>query len=190
MKILILNANPYDKSFSDKIADEYFAGAKKTKHNIKRINIRDLKFDPNLKYGYHEIYPLEDDLKKQQKLIKWCEHLVIITPVWWGSVPAIFKGFLDRAVLPGFGFKYKKGGRWERLLKGRSARVIYTQGGGKFSSDILLLNSFWRVFKMYTLWFCGFSPIRRLVFYKIDNASDKKKEKFLKKVYKLGVKAK
>jgi NAD(P)H dehydrogenase (quinone) len=189
MKILILNAHPYKKSFSDKIADKYFAGAKKAKHNIKRINIRDLKFDPNLKYGYHEIYALEDDLKKQQELIKWCEHLVIITPLWWGGLPAIFKGYIDRTLLPGFAFKYKNG-KLDRLLKGRSARVIYTQGGSRFISHLFMLDSFWRILKRETIWFCGFSPVKRLIFPKADRASDERRKRFLNKIYKLGLRGK
>ena len=31
-----------------------------------------------------------------QEKIKWCEHVVLIYPVWSGAMPAVLKGFFDR----------------------------------------------------------------------------------------------
>lgn len=66
MKILILNAHHYPKSFSKQIADRYLMGAKEGGNEVELVNIYDLNFNPNLSYGYHEISPLEDDLKNNR----------------------------------------------------------------------------------------------------------------------------
>ena len=190
MKILILNGHPYNKSFSDKIAEKYLAGVKRSGHEVKIVNVRDLKFDPNLSAGYHEISPLEDDLREFQEKILWCEHFVIVTPVWWSGVPAILKGLIDRVVLPGFAFKYKKNGGWDKLLSGKSSRVIYTQGGRKLVSYFYLRDCFWKTMKRGFLSFCGFRPVRRTVFELADKASLKRRENFLSKIYKIGLKEK
>jgi putative NADPH-quinone reductase len=31
-----------------------------------------------------------------RELILWAEHLVFVYPTWWGTMPALLKGFLDR----------------------------------------------------------------------------------------------
>lgn len=107
-KILIINGHPDKESFNFALSESYKNGAKKTDSEIKEINIRDLNFNPNLEFGYRKRTELEPDLIDTQNKLKWADHLVWIYPVWWGSVPAMMKGFLDRVLLPGFAFKKKK----------------------------------------------------------------------------------
>jgi putative NADPH-quinone reductase len=62
-----------------------------------------------------------------QEAIKWSEHIVWVFPTWWLGIPALMKGFIDRAFVPGFGFKYKKDSIfWNKLLKGKSSSLIIT----------------------------------------------------------------
>jgi putative NADPH-quinone reductase len=54
--------------------------------------------------------------------IKWCEHLVLVMPLWLGTMPALLKAFLEQVMRPGFAFQYgPRGGAPTLLLKGRSA---------------------------------------------------------------------
>ena len=107
-KILIINAHPRKDSFNDAIADNYVKGAKESKHEVKFVNLRDLKFDPIMRTRYRD-NELEPDLVEAQELIKWCDHMVLVTPMWWFGVPGLLKGFFDRTITPGFAFKYEKG---------------------------------------------------------------------------------
>ncbi len=190
--ILIIDAHSRAGSFSDAICDIYEKSARDAGHAVKKIVLRDLKFDPILKTRYRDNI-LEEDLQTAQENISWCNHLVIVTPVWWMMVPALFKGFIDRTITPGFAFKYKKGSLLplpERLLKGRSARVIYTQDGPKILTNIVAFDAFWKSLKYGTLVFCGFFPVSRTVFSKVRASSDEKRKKWLKKVENLAKKAK
>ena len=77
--------------------------------------------------GYAQIQPLEPDLLDAQASITWAQHLVWVYPIWWGGLPALLKGFLDRIFLPGFAFKYRPNSAlWDRLLTGRSAELLVT----------------------------------------------------------------
>jgi len=95
-KILIINGHPDEESFNFGLSDAYKNGAEKSDAEVKEIRIRELSFNPNLQFGYRKRTELEPDLIEAQEKLKWADHIVWIYPVWWGSVPAIMKGFLDR----------------------------------------------------------------------------------------------
>lgn len=52
--------------------------------------------------GYREVQALEPDLVAAQENIRWYERWAIFYPVWWGSVPALLKGFFDRVLYADF----------------------------------------------------------------------------------------
>lgn len=191
MKILVIDGHPYSKSLCSALAESYIKGAKEANYEIEVIKLRDIKFNPILQSGYIEPMKLEPDLVRAQELLNWCEHLVIVTPYWWAGLPALLKGFIDRTLLPGFAFKFKKNGiGWDKLLQGRSARVIYTQGSPFIYSKFILLDAFWRSLKTGTLSFCGFSPVKRTYLDNISKSTTERNKKFIKKVYELGKRGK
>lgn len=96
--ILILNGNPRHDSYSEALAKAYEKGAVQSGHQVSYIAIRELEFDPNLRNGFSktEKQALEADLKKAQDAIAAADHIVWVHPIWWGGLPALTKGFIDR----------------------------------------------------------------------------------------------
>ncbi|HYA39035.1 MAG TPA: NAD(P)H-dependent oxidoreductase [Candidatus Methylomirabilis sp.] len=49
-------------------------------------------------------------------------------PLWGGDVPALLKAFCEQAFRPGFTFKMEPGKMGNKLLTGKSARIVVTMG--------------------------------------------------------------
>ncbi|MRT92559.1 NAD(P)H-dependent oxidoreductase [Ancylomarina sp. 16SWW S1-10-2] len=128
MKHLIIythfNSNSFTKAITNKLVNE----ATSKGHEIKIIDLYAENFDPVLKAS--DMSPdieTPKDILAYQKLIKWADHYTVVYPLWWGQMPAILKGFIDRVFSNGVAFKYGEKGP-EGLLKGRTARVIICTG--------------------------------------------------------------
>lgn len=126
-RTLVILGHPRRDSFCGAIADSYVEGAKAAGNEVQQIFLGDLSFDPVLRNGYSTIQELEPDLVAAQSAVTWAQHLVFVYPIWWGAMPALLKGFIDRVFLPGYAFKYREGSQfWDRLLSGRSAHLLVT----------------------------------------------------------------
>jgi len=187
-RITIINGHPNSESFNQAIADSYKMGALANGAEVKEINIHALDFDSNLQFGYKQVMPLETDLITAMEAIKWANHLVWIHPVWWGGLPAKMKGFIDRTFLPGTTFKYKKDSIWwDKLLKGKSARIITTMDQPGWYYSLFYGKPSINQLKKSTLQFCGVSPVKVTTIGPIRNTTATRKSIFLKKVNALGV---
>ena len=128
-KILVLLGNSDNESFSGLICDVYQKRAQEEGHEVQRVNIGELNFDPILHKGYKQIQELEPDLLELQEKVKWADHIVIAYPIWWTTMPAILKGLFDRMWLPGFAFNFdKKTKKVIQHLTGKTARVVVVVG--------------------------------------------------------------
>lgn len=185
--ILIINGHPNKNSFNHALSEAYIQGANKTNATVHRINISDLDFNPNLKFGYQKKLELEPDLVNAIEKIKKADHIVWVFPIWWYSYPAIMKGFIDRTFLPGITFKPIAGKPLpKKLLKGKSARLIITADSPRWYNFLIMKSPVIQQFKKGTLQFCGINPVKVSYFATIKNSSSELREKWLKKTTLLG----
>ncbi len=190
-KIFILIGHPDTaETLSREFALLYETAALAAGHEVKKFHLGEMKFDPILYKGYKVIQELEPDLKKLQEAINWCDHFVLIYPNWWDSMPALLKGFFDRAWLPGFAFHMRKSAQgtpalgWRKRLKGKTARVIVVSGTLPLFIW-LLFGDYTNEIKMGILWFAGFkAKVSR--FGPSEKAPEWKKNEWRKKVMRLG----
>ena len=189
-KVLVINANPKSNSFCKSLADQYLAAAT-GRYAIEIIHIGDLDFESSLCEGYDQIQPLEPDLVDFQEKVKWAEHIVIISPVWWGGLPAKFKGLIDRTFLPGFAFKYINDKSIpKQLLEGRTSELIITLDTPTFWYKYVKGNPIYKELKRCILSFSGIKNTSATYFGPIITSTKTQREKWLNQVSKIAKKLK
>lgn len=188
-KIFILLGHPDEDSFNCSLANEYERGANEAGHDVRRMNLGDIKFDPILHFGYRKIQELEPDLLAFQENVNWCDHFVIFYPSWWSTMPALLKGLFDRVWIPGFAYKFTGEFSWKKLLKGKSARMVVTSDTIPFLQR-LIFGDTTNELRNGILWFAGFGPIRvKKIGYLKHFSSTGRRERIKRTVYNLGRKA-
>jgi NAD(P)H dehydrogenase (quinone) len=186
-KVLLIQGHPDNESFNFALFDAYKKGLIESGASIKEIIINKLSFDPNLHFGYRKRTELEPDLVESIEKIKWAEHLVFFYPVWWGSVPALLKGFLDRVFLPGFVFKKRENSLWwDKLLVGKTGHIISTLDQPAWFYWLHYGRPTYHAMKRMTLEFCGIKPVRTTTIGPLRLSKEGYRENWLKKVEKLG----
>lgn len=188
-KILIINGHPNKESFNYGIASAYAEAAISSGAAIRQINIGALDFNPNLQYGYQQRMPLEPDLVDAWEAILWADHLVWVHPVWWGGLPAITKGFIDRLFLPGLAFQYRENSPfWDKLLKGKTAHIITSLDQPGWYYRLVYGRPSVNQLRKSTLEFCGIKPVRVTYLGIVKTADNALRAGWLEKVRALGYK--
>ncbi|NMH89665.1 NAD(P)H-dependent oxidoreductase [Flavivirga algicola] len=186
-RIALIVGHPDKESYNYALAKAYKKGTKAAGFEIQEIIIQDLEFNPNLQYGYRKRTELEPDLLKSQEILKWADHLVWVYPVWWGSVPAIMKGFLDRVFLPGFAFSKRKDSLWwDKYFTGKTARIICTLDQPGWYYKWFYASPSHKAMKKLTMNFIGVKKVRITTIGPIRLSKEEFRIKWLKKVKKLG----
>jgi len=75
-QILIINGHPDKQSYNYALSEAYKSGANKTNAIIDTINISELEFNPNLKFGYRQRTELEPDLIDAIKKLKKADQII------------------------------------------------------------------------------------------------------------------
>lgn len=186
-KIFIWVAHPKASSLCSALADAYEAGARDNAADIRRMDLADMSFDPNFTGYGPNAAPLEADLLAWQDNIAWADHVMILHPYWWGAMPTLAKAVLDRALTPGFAFKYhQRGVKWDRLLTGRTADAIITSDTPPLLDTLLYLKPARRVLKKQVLGFCGIKSRHVRQFGSVKLATPKKITSWITKARRMG----
>lgn len=189
--ILIINGHPNPASYCMALGESYKNGALSAGANVEEVILNKMQFDPILRYGYSKRMDLEPDLLDAWEKIKKADHLVIIFPMWWGNMPALLKGFFDRLFLPGLAFSYRENSVWwDKLLKGRTGRLIITMDQPPFYHYLVNWAPVIRSLKKMVLEFCGVSPVSTTSIGPIRNSTEEYRKKYLEKVFEIGKKMK
>lgn len=128
MNILVIYAHPQNKNcFNHELSQTVKKSADKNGHMIEIRDLYHLEFNPVLSQK-ELVEPLaSSDVVLEQEFIRQADMLVFIYPLWWGGMPAIMHGYLDRVF--SYGFAYTSGSNGSvGLLTDKRVVVINTIG--------------------------------------------------------------
>jgi putative NADPH-quinone reductase len=171
--------DPGGKRLCHALADAYSLGAAAAGHEVTRIEVARLDFPILRTKEEFETGPLPESLVEPQKAIISAQHLVVIFPLWHGTMPALLKAVIEQVMRPGVALEYREHGFPKGLLAGRSARIVVTMG-----MPALIYRWYFRAhgvrgLERSVLKFAGMKPVRETLLGMVDAASDAKRRGWL-----------
>jgi putative NADPH-quinone reductase len=94
--------DPSEKRYRHVLAQAYAANAVCSGHQIRRIVLAAADLPLLRCQGEWEESIPSAFIGDCQETIGWADHLVIIYPLWLGSMPALLKAFFEQTFRPGF----------------------------------------------------------------------------------------
>jgi len=191
--VLIINGHPdgSPERFCAALAQAYAGGAERGGHAIRKLQIAncDIGFLRSAD-AFHNEEPNADIVKAQQD-IAWAEHIVLIYPLWLGTIPALLKAFLEQTLRPGFAFSKDDGsGKWPKMgLEGRSARVVVTMGMPATIYRWYFFSHSLKSLERHIIKFVGISPVAETIIGMVGELSESERTKWLDDLRALGEKA-
>lgn len=185
VRIVVIIGHARTSNYCEALGESYRRGAEAAEHEVKLFVTSKMTFDPILHEGCERVQPLEPDLQAAHDAMMAADHLVIIFPLWFGSMPAILKGFLERVQQPDLVGPSKQG-KFPKLLKRKSARVIVTMGMPAFVYRWWFGAHALKLIKHNILRFMGVHPVRSVVYGNFEAAGPQGRLRWFKQVERLG----
>jgi putative NADPH-quinone reductase len=179
--------DPDNSHYCHALAEAYREGAEAGRHPIRIIRVAGLDFPLLRNREDWKTKAPPPCIRKAQEDIAWAEHLVIIYPLWLGTMPAVLKGFLEQALRPEFAIsELKEEITWEKHLGGRSARIVVTMGMPALVYRWYFGAHSLKSLERNILKFCGIGPVSESIIGMIEQKDDSRRKKWLERMKKLG----
>jgi NAD(P)H dehydrogenase (quinone) len=106
---------PHRRSFTAAVAAAAIRGATAAGHEVDLIDLAADRFNPAMTAedlsAWRQESVVDPQVADYQRRLLQAEHLVFAFPIWWESMPATTKGFLDRVLTKGLTFEEVEGTR-------------------------------------------------------------------------------
>jgi NAD(P)H dehydrogenase (quinone) len=184
-RIAIIVGHARHNTFCEALGRAYRRGAMAGGHEAVLFVTSAMVFDPVLHDGFERLQPLEKDLKAAHDAMLAADHLVVIFPLWFGTLPAILKGFLER-VMQAELFEAGRQRKFLKVLRGKSCRVIVTMGMQGFVYRWWFGAHSVKMLASNILGFVGAGPIRTTVYGNVDGVTTERRRVWIDEVESLG----
>lgn len=130
MKHLLILAHPNPDSYSANVTLYIKELLEKRGNRCIVRNLYEINFNPVLSKSDLDMArkdTLSEDILNEQNFVSDADYISVIYPLWWGGMPAILKGYIDRVFSYDFAYHYTDFGS-EGLLKGKKVILITPMG--------------------------------------------------------------
>jgi len=179
--------DPAENHFCHALARAYAEGAKQAGHHVSEVEVAGLSFPLLRTQEAFEGGEVPDDIRKTQETIAKAEHIVIVYPLWHGTMPALLKGYFEQVFRYGFAMDKGDLNRMPRgLLTGKSARIVVTMGMPAIIYRWYFGAHSLKSLERNILRLAGIRPIRETLIGRVHALKPEKREKWLTKMRALG----
>jgi NAD(P)H dehydrogenase (quinone) len=187
MRILIIYSNHHGDNFNYRLVERLKSTITQSGDELVVRDLYKMNFDPVLRTRDFEMISAgnpPEDIRKEQELIKWADILLFIYPIWWGGMPAIVKGYIDRVFSWGFAYKSNGNGPYP-LLTDKKAILMNSFGQSRAEYEMGMFAAMNRVNSEGVFGFSGVEVLHQLYFPSIHSASEEIQEEYLAAAEKL-----
>ncbi len=179
-QILIIQGHPDSAKvhLCHALEHAYAEGAREAGHEVHLISIADLDF-PLLRRAEEFAGPPPESIKPSIEAMQRADHLVIIYPLWLGTMPALLKAYLEQLFRPGVALNESTENKWPKgLLRGKSCHIIVTMGMPALAYRWIFLSHSLKSLERNILKLSGIRPIRETILGMVDSATDSTRQKW------------
>lgn len=189
MLAAVVVAHPSADSYCRALAARAVAGLRAAGHDVVVLDLYDEGFRVAMtaeeRHAYHGDEPIVDPMvARHADVVTRAEALVFVYPTWWSGLPAILKGWLERVLVPGVGFRFDERSGKVRPGLGQVRRIVGISSYGSPRSYVRLINDNGRRTLTRALRLsCGVRVRTRwLAMYAIDTSTASAREEFAARV--------
>ncbi|MUO78106.1 flavodoxin family protein [Agrobacterium vitis] len=186
MRVLVLHSHPLAESFNRALYYKTCQSLEQAGHEVDGCNLYDEGFDPVLSAEERRIYHDYPDniqpVKSYVERLKAAEGLVIVTPVWNFSFPAMLSGYFDRVWLPGVTFELIDGKLTPTLRHIRKLAGVLTYGATPLRAFLAGNPPKKSVKRVLRAQIKLGAPVKFLAHYDMNNCTQQSRATFLDKV--------
>jgi len=168
------------------LAEAYETGAWEGGHPTETVDLAALDVPPLRSRAAFEHEPVPESLAAAAQAIRTAEHIVLIFPLWLGTLPAAVKAFLEQAMRPGLAFDYDSRHRPRARLHGRTTRLVVTMGMPALAYRLWYGGHGLRALDRSILRFAGIRPVRWTLFGGVEAASAERRARWIERMRTLG----
>ncbi|MEQ7801973.1 NAD(P)H-dependent oxidoreductase [Pedobacter sp. ASV1-7] len=185
MRTAIVFNHPYEASYCNAILNAVTKGLKNANHEVDLMHLDNDGFNPVMSSAdlkaFVEHKPIDPQVIDYNQRLEKADHLIFIFPIWWDQMPAMTKGFIDRALCPGVVYDHhpRGFGLVPLLKKLKGVTIITTMNKPKimyslFNGSLIKKAMLRSVFKTM-----GYKNLNWLSFTSVKSVSQKKRENWL-----------
>ncbi len=181
MNFLIIYSNHHKGNFNWQLLESLRQNLAEEGHTIEVRDLYKMDFDPVLRtQDFEQISSGSppEDIVREQKYVRESDVLVFIYPVWWGGMPAVVKGYIDKVFSWGFAYMSNSNGVYP-LLTGKKAFVLSTLGQSREEYEKGMFQAMSKVNEEGVFGFCGIQVLEQLYFPSIHQVDNQQKEDYI-----------
>jgi NAD(P)H dehydrogenase (quinone) len=170
MNVLIVYTHPIQRSFNRAVLGAVERGLAEAGHVVKLADLYAEDFQCAITpedFASFDGLPMPPEILQEQARVEWCDAMIYIFPIYWWSMPAMLKVWIDRVMSYGWAWVDPKdpdsGSLSQRKILVLATAGDSVEGFAKRGYDI----AFHTQLNVGTWDYCGFKDVTTRIFHEV-----------------------